>query len=143
LNKNNETIPVSVGYIGPSLTTFSYLNPGYRIFTLNGNGKPLDIEAYYTDIIESNKNGQNVDPKWHFEYSAKNDYKLSSLSLSSWDQFIKDSETNDDFVRLYFSHYHRDSKAFEDQQEEQQKISLTDKRHLLQDVKFINPFVNN
>ncbi|CAF5066461.1 unnamed protein product, partial [Rotaria sp. Silwood1] len=24
-------------YIGPSVTTYSHLNPGYRIFTIDGN----------------------------------------------------------------------------------------------------------
>jgi hypothetical protein len=36
-NKNHETIPATLSYIGPSITTFEYINPGYRIFTLNGN----------------------------------------------------------------------------------------------------------
>jgi sphingomyelin phosphodiesterase len=29
--------PVGVQLIGPSLTTYDYLNPGYRVFTLDGN----------------------------------------------------------------------------------------------------------
>ena len=39
-NKNvetNETYPVSLGYISPSITTFADVNPGYRIFTLDKN----------------------------------------------------------------------------------------------------------
>lgn len=34
---NNQTKSVSVAYVAPSLTTYSRLNPGYRIFTLDGN----------------------------------------------------------------------------------------------------------
>ncbi len=36
-NKNSETIPVTLSYIRPSLTTYEHINPGYRIFALNGN----------------------------------------------------------------------------------------------------------
>ena len=28
--------PISVGYISPSVTTFTGLNPGYRVYTVDG-----------------------------------------------------------------------------------------------------------
>ena len=34
--KSNFTRPVSVGYIGPSVTPYGMLNPGYRIYTVDG-----------------------------------------------------------------------------------------------------------
>ena len=33
---SNFTRPVSVGYIGPSVTPYGMLNPGYRIYTVDG-----------------------------------------------------------------------------------------------------------
>jgi hypothetical protein len=62
--------------------------------------------------------------------------------LSSWDRFIKDSQTNDDLARLYFNYYHRDSKAFEKDFEKSKKLDIQSKRDLVKEAKFINPFDN-
>lgn len=39
--------PISVGYVGPSLTTFAYGNPGYRIYTIDGDHN----ETFYVSFI--------------------------------------------------------------------------------------------
>jgi hypothetical protein len=62
--------------------------------------------------------------------------------LSSWDRFIKDSQTNDDLARLYFNYYHRDSKAFEGDFAKSKKLDIQSKRDLVKEAKFINPFDN-
>lgn len=33
----NTTKPAGVAYVGPSATTFTFLNPGYRIYTIDGH----------------------------------------------------------------------------------------------------------
>jgi hypothetical protein len=62
--------------------------------------------------------------------------------VSSWDRFIKDSQTNDDLAGLYFNYYHRNSKAFEEQFEKSKKLDIQSKRDLVEGAKFINPFDN-
>ncbi len=47
-DKNNQTIAVALNSIGPSITTFSRLNPGYRIFALNGNVRYFSISILIT-----------------------------------------------------------------------------------------------
>ena len=34
--KSNFTRPTNVGYVSPSVVTYSNLNPGYRIYTVDG-----------------------------------------------------------------------------------------------------------
>lgn len=36
-NKNNTNKPYGVAYVGPSVTTYTYLNPGYRIYYVDGD----------------------------------------------------------------------------------------------------------
>jgi sphingomyelin phosphodiesterase len=70
---NNITRATNVLYIAPSVTTYSYLNPGYRIYTVDGaydnsSYRVIDHESYYLNITEANFIGH---PVWKFEYSAK------------------------------------------------------------------------
>ncbi|CAG2110459.1 unnamed protein product, partial [Medioppia subpectinata] len=109
-NKNHETngtYAVSHGYIGASLTAYNLLNPGYRIFTLDSNGKPLDWDIFYTNITDDNIKGKGVQPKWQSDTSAKQIYGMDSLSTESWDKFMTRAEKDDRLVELYINHYHR------------------------------------
>lgn len=70
---NNITRPVSVLYISGSVTTYSYLNPGYRIYSIDGNYEKsswqvLDHENYYMNLTDANL---SKNPIWQKEYSAK------------------------------------------------------------------------
>ena len=131
-DKQNNTYPVSHAYLGSSLTSYSALNPGYRVFTLDNTvfsdnsvifvniiynymksyGKPLDFVMYYSNVTEDNIEGQKVVPKWTFGYSAKESYGLDSLSTKSWDQFITRAETDDNLTKTYFQHYYRFNEAY-------------------------------
>ena len=69
----NMTRATNMLYIGGSVTTYSNLNPSYRIYTIDGNYsgssyRVLDHETYYLNITESNLSGKAA---WKFEYSAK------------------------------------------------------------------------
>lgn len=70
---NNLTRAVGVAYISGSVTTYSYLNPSYRIYTVDGNYpqssyQVLDHETYFMNLTEANLLGK---PDWKKEYSAK------------------------------------------------------------------------
>ncbi|XP_054719255.1 sphingomyelin phosphodiesterase-like [Uloborus diversus] len=100
--------PVSIGYIGPSVTTYDGLNPGYRIYTVDGNYPKssrvvLDHETYYMNLTEANLYNK---PVWRFEYSAKKAYNLTSLLPTDWDsltyRFFKDDELFQKFYRFFY-----------------------------------------
>lgn len=70
---NNITRATNILFIGGSVTTYSYLNPGYRIYTIDGfyknsSFRVLDHETYYLNLTEANQINQ---ANWKFEYSAK------------------------------------------------------------------------
>jgi len=134
---STNTLPVGVNYVAPSLTTFTRLNPGYRIFSLNQNGQPLDIWNYYSDVIESNKNGRTVDPNWKFLYTTKKAYNLTDLTVQSWAKFVSDSEANDVSAQLYYNYYHRDSLAFDIDSH----YNITQKHNLINETKLYDPYV--
>ena len=72
-DSNNITRATNIAYLGPSVTTFSYMNPGYRIYTVDGlyqntTWRVLDHETVYLNLTEANLSNHI---RWQKEYSAK------------------------------------------------------------------------
>ncbi|XP_054157328.1 sphingomyelin phosphodiesterase-like [Oppia nitens] len=138
LNKNtrtNETYPVGHAYLGSSMTTFSGLFPGYRVFTLENTGKPIDFLMYYSNVTEDNLMGKDVTPKWTAGYSAKQSYNLKSLSTEDWNNFIIRAKTDDSLTKTYYERYYRFSDAFL----ANHKHTIQDMRNILQNKRVVNP----
>ena len=100
--------PVSVAYISPSITTYSNLNPGYRIYDIDGQSwNILDHHTYILNLTKANKQGSK--PVWEYEYSARKAYNLTSLLPSNWDQLYKNWAYDDSAVTLqrYYRYYNK------------------------------------
>ena len=98
----------NIAYIGPSVTTFHDLNPGFRIYDVEASGEKssravLDHHTYIMDLDKVNKTGE---AKWELEYSALKHFNMKSLAPSEWDALLKrmvnDEELFQDFYRFYF-----------------------------------------
>ncbi|KAK6619763.1 hypothetical protein RUM43_012528 [Polyplax serrata] len=103
--------PVSVGYIGPSVTTFVDGNPAYRIYTIDGDHKDssydvVDFEGWIMDLEKSNRDEV---AHWKKLYSAKESYGLSSLLPNDWNAFYERLKTDDTLMDTYDRHYWKDS----------------------------------
>ncbi|CAF0958145.1 unnamed protein product [Brachionus calyciflorus] len=82
--------PVSVLYISGSVTTYSNLNPSYRIFTLDGDYlnstfQVLDHETHFLNLTDANLTKK---PVWQKEYSAKEAFNLTSLTPENWNNLL-------------------------------------------------------
>ncbi|XP_003391045.3 PREDICTED: sphingomyelin phosphodiesterase-like, partial [Amphimedon queenslandica] len=103
--------PYSVVYIGPSVTSMTELNPGFRIYTVDGNynessRQVLDHDTYILNITDANLTNK---PKWIHEYSAKDAYNMTNLTPDSWLSLLKECLTNNN---LFLKYYHYISKSF-------------------------------
>ncbi|PAV87727.1 hypothetical protein WR25_03763 [Diploscapter pachys] len=98
--------PVSVGYAAPSVTTYSNLNPAYRIYTLDASNRytPSNFEVYTTDLYKYPT--ANDSPEWSQLYSAKEEYGLPDLSPNSWNKLINqlytETSTRNTFTKNSF-----------------------------------------
>ncbi|CAJ0945272.1 unnamed protein product, partial [Mesorhabditis belari] len=102
--------PTHFTWIAPSLTTYSYLNPAYRIYTIDGaytgsSYTVLEAETYWADVAAANQNGQ--EPNWQLEYKTKQDYQMTDLSPKSWNELIKRLETDDTLFNKFHTNYYR------------------------------------
>ena len=96
--------PTSVLYIPGSVTTYSNLNPGYRIYDVDGfyNGSswyPLDYHNYILNLTDVNKSNK---PVWKEEYSPKADLGLKNLYPEDWDDLINRLQANDTLFQKYY-----------------------------------------
>ncbi|KAM3721915.1 Sphingomyelin phosphodiesterase [Dirofilaria immitis] len=112
-NMNDDSSkPISVLYASPSVTTFTYLNPAFRIYEIESgmNYRVVDFHTYFLNLTQI---GMSVTPPvWELLYSAKKEYSLVDLSPTSWDRlinkiiyekttynrFIRNSNRQDNFI---------------------------------------------
>ena len=66
--------PFSFNWIAPSLTTYAWLHPAYRIYEIDG-GYPnatyhvKNAYTYYANVTEANASGK--EPEWKMSYDTK------------------------------------------------------------------------
>ncbi|XP_061557653.1 sphingomyelin phosphodiesterase isoform X2 [Phycodurus eques] len=90
------TRPLGVSFIAPSVTTYINLNPGYRVYYVDGNYQGssrmvLDHETFILNLTEANhKSGEpKENPKWTLLYRATETYGLASLFPSDLDKLVQ------------------------------------------------------
>jgi sphingomyelin phosphodiesterase len=100
----NVSRATNVVYISQSVTTYQYLNLGYRIFIIDGDYDEstscvVDHVNYYMDL---SKTSETTPPLWEFEYSAKADYEMADLQPQSWaDLVLRFQKNNTLFMKYY------------------------------------------
>jgi len=107
-----RTRPTNVAYIGPSITTFGNVNPGYRIYTIDGEYKDssfkvLDFETYYLNLTEANHNRDSKPLEYQLSYSARKEFDLEDLSPENWHNFVlrmkNDTKLFNKFYKLFYN----------------------------------------
>ncbi|XP_021346360.1 sphingomyelin phosphodiesterase-like [Mizuhopecten yessoensis] len=109
----NFTRPISVVYIPGSVTTFANLNPGFRIYELDGfyNGSSwaaLNFQNYFLNLTDVNVSDK---PNWELEYDAKADLNLTSLFPQEWDNLIYRMKADDDLFQKFYRYYMKSAPA--------------------------------
>ncbi|KAK7076988.1 Sphingomyelin phosphodiesterase [Halocaridina rubra] len=102
------TRPYHIGYIAGSQTPYSYLNPGYKVYTIDGDYagssyRVLDHENWVVDLELANLND---DPQFYHLYSAKGAYNMTDLTPASWDNLLtKMEEPDSPLFDAFYRHY--------------------------------------
>ncbi|XP_019384102.1 PREDICTED: sphingomyelin phosphodiesterase, partial [Crocodylus porosus] len=110
---DEETLsrPVSVAFVAPSVTTYISLNPGYRVYQLDGNypessHRVLDHETFILNLTEANAAGPGATPHWRRLYGAREAYGLPNAFPADWDQLLRRFQDDERlFQRFWFLFY--------------------------------------
>jgi sphingomyelin phosphodiesterase len=101
--------PTAFEFIAPSLTTYSAVNPSYRMYTIDGDHagttwSVMDSQTYMLNLTKANA-GQT--PVWELEYSAKSAFGMQSLTPSDWHSLTQRMNSDVTLVEKYNSYYAR------------------------------------
>ncbi|KAK3926133.1 Sphingomyelin phosphodiesterase [Frankliniella fusca] len=102
---------VSIAYIGPSVTPYYDLNPGYRIYYVDGDHKDttravVDHETWVMNLKDANVYDY---PLWYKEYSVRETYEMPSLLPQEWDTLINKIAQDGPLFDTYYRHYWKNS----------------------------------
>lgn len=96
--------PISVAYIGPSITAFTENNPGYRVYYTDPAGYVKDHETYFFNLTEANS---SFEPNWRKGYNAFDLFNLTNLGPSGWHKFVSRMMDDDVLFQSYYKLYYR------------------------------------
>ena len=97
-------IPAQLGFVCPSLTTFTNINPSFRIYHYDrSTGNVLNYYQYQMNLTLANEKGA-ID--WYLYYDAKETYGLVDMSPSSFYALAESMKTNQTLFDLYYTHFY-------------------------------------
>ncbi|XP_003738497.1 sphingomyelin phosphodiesterase [Galendromus occidentalis] len=110
-DKETRAIPINVAYIGPSVTTYSFLNPSFRIYRSNQLDHRIeDHETYILNLTDANLNDRGI---WFKEYSARADLNLTALSPAEWNNYVnRMAQQPEEFESFYTRFLHSSDQDF-------------------------------
>ena len=104
---------ISTAWIGPSVTPYTDLNPGFRVYKVDtANWNVYESETYVADLnLASTWDAQGTTPNWHLEYSARQAYGAhvpiadsEPLGASWWHNVTVAFEQNNTAFQQYWSY---------------------------------------
>ncbi|KAI1628925.1 sphingomyelin phosphodiesterase [Exophiala viscosa] len=110
---NNGTVQdaahaLAVGWIGPSVTTLTNLNSGYRMYEVDtGDFSIYNAYTYYTNVSTfTTLNTTHSGPTWKFEYSTRDAYPIgwpttAPLNATYWHQVTEAMAANHSLVSKF------------------------------------------
>uniref|UniRef100_A0A8C3FFZ5 Sphingomyelin phosphodiesterase n=1 Tax=Chrysemys picta bellii TaxID=8478 RepID=A0A8C3FFZ5_CHRPI len=109
---DEETLsrPVSVAFVAPSVTTYINLNPGYRVYQLDGDypgssHMVLDHETFILNLTEANAPG--AEPRWQRLYRARQAYGLPSVFPADWDGLLRRFQADERLFQHFWFLFHK------------------------------------
>ena len=111
LSQRNQQTAINVAYLGPSGTTFTDLNPGFRIYTVDRETwSVIDHRTIITDLSKAAElDASNAQPTWYQSYSARSLYGTvgitPTLSGPYWHNVTVAMENNVDVFNDFYKNY--------------------------------------
>ncbi|KAF5302366.1 hypothetical protein FQA39_LY10405 [Lamprigera yunnana] len=94
--------PVNIGFNGGSLTPYTYLNPNYALYYVNGETLSVDdYDIWIYDVSEANAIPETP-PNWFKLYSFKDAYAVEKLNPESLNNLIMNMTKNCKLATQYF-----------------------------------------
>ncbi len=98
--------PLTMGFIGPSITPLTGNNAGYQLYQVDSKTfEIMGIQTYFANVSEANT---WTSPVWQYEYDARTTYNMngtwpatSPLNATFWDDVTYSMLANQSLVGTY------------------------------------------
>lgn len=106
----------NIAFISPSVSTYTWLNPGYRLYTVDSGHEAesyrvLDTETFVFDLSTANKLGRGSEPVWYKLYSGRADLELPSMFPGDMDQLVRHLANDVEFYKKWLRYYYKGAPA--------------------------------
>ncbi|KAG0296219.1 hypothetical protein BGZ98_001063 [Dissophora globulifera] len=117
-DKNSQNA-IATAWIGPSVTPYTNLNPGFRVYKVDTQSWNIfDAETYIANLDQAPEwDTLGSTPNWHLEYSARQAYGAfvpvadnAPLSASWWHEVTTVLETNNDAFQQFWTYRGKSAK---------------------------------
>ncbi|XP_076750001.1 sphingomyelin phosphodiesterase 1 [Xylocopa sonorina] len=99
----------NVAWNGGSITTYTRLNPNYKIYTINSSNYAVtDYQNWMYDLSSANKD-VHTRPTWYESYSFKAEYGLSDLSPKSLSTWLSMAVKNGTLLDKYYKNFYKEA----------------------------------
>uniref|UniRef100_UPI00359018B4 sphingomyelin phosphodiesterase isoform X2 n=1 Tax=Myxine glutinosa TaxID=7769 RepID=UPI00359018B4 len=103
--------PLGIAFLAPSVTTFYDLNPGYRVYEVDGDRPDssrmvLDHHTFFLNLSEANASGGKSQPTWRLLYSARKVLGLSNAFPQAWDDLVVRMQKDYSLFDLFWALLH-------------------------------------
>ncbi|XP_017885919.1 sphingomyelin phosphodiesterase 1-like isoform X2 [Ceratina calcarata] len=104
---NSDSKVINVAWNGGSVTTYTKLNPNYKVYTVNSSNYAVtDYENWMYDLGSANKHNDTT-PAWYVSYSFKKEYNLPDLSANSLNNWLYETLRNDTLLDKYYRNFYK------------------------------------
>jgi sphingomyelin phosphodiesterase len=104
LIQNAQGKPVAMQYIAPSLTTFTDINPSFRSYVFDN--KTLELQDYIQYRLNLTHTIATDRAEWNVAYTARDEYRLASMSPASWAALIERMRHNTTLRQTFETNFH-------------------------------------
>lgn len=142
---NNQKI-IKTQYVAPSLTTFSNLQPSFRVFTVDTDTNELvDYTQYRLDLDKWNQAGPEATPEWDVAYTFKNYYGAADLSAKSmqtiYDSFQADYTNMGPYIKNFYTGTYKFDEVSAEQAVKLKCIMYADSSEVIRCMGILTPFI--
>uniref|UniRef100_A0A7M5V677 Sphingomyelin phosphodiesterase n=1 Tax=Clytia hemisphaerica TaxID=252671 RepID=A0A7M5V677_9CNID len=111
-HSEDTEVPNNIAYIGPSVTTYNNMNPGYRTYDVDGpsTNATWNVINHDTFYAEIQKTDDTHPPEWLHEYNVKEAYGMKDLSPGEWHGLIQRMYNDPELFQIMFKAYRKQYK---------------------------------
>ncbi|XP_078034652.1 sphingomyelin phosphodiesterase 1 [Augochlora pura] len=107
---NSSPLPQNIAWNGGSITSYSKLNPNYKVYNINASNYAVsDYQNWMYDLGSANKDPYK-NPTWFKSYSFKTEYGLPDLSAKSIHNWLHAAINNETLINKYYINFFKQAK---------------------------------